>query len=278
MRLHILSDLHLDHAHSSAPPGELPVFTKEPWRIPRTDADVVIVAGDWCHGWDRRVGQAVDGVAVPLITVLGNHDWYDRDIPREGPNWTKNIRRKHPNVRVLNPGVVDLGRVRFVGCTWWAGLTWSENSKLTGKPLSQADLMAGVQRAINDFNWISHSPGYFTAAYMLEIHQRETTFLEKEIARAKRDGMTLVVVTHFSPSRRGIHATFAGSLANPYFHNDREDLTEGVTLWIHGHTHLSCDYIVPSTGCRVVCNTRGYPSDRMTSGFQPDLVVEVATP
>ena len=44
-------------------------------------------------------------------------------------------------------------------------------------------------------------------------------------------------------------------------------------LWVHGHTHDSCDYTLGDTG--VVCNPRGY--DDENTAFDRQLVVEVRT-
>ncbi len=42
-------------------------------------------------------------------------------------------------------------------------------------------------------------------------------------------------------------------------------------LWVHGHTHDSCDYHVGAT--RVVCNPKGYEYEN--KAFDPELVVRV---
>lgn len=54
-----------------------------------------------------------------------------------------------------------------------------------------------------------------------------------------------------------------------------DDLVEasGAVLWVHGHTHASCDYRIGRT--RVVCNPRGYHPDGLNSDFDPDFIVEV---
>ncbi len=81
-----------------------------------------------------------------------------------------------------------------------------------------------------------------------------------------------MVVTHFLPSRSSCHEKYHSNLVNAYFANDRDDLTAGVPLWIHGHTHSSFDYVLP-TGCRVVCNPRGYGTENRE--FQPKKVIEI---
>lgn len=52
------------------------------------------------------------------------------------------------------------------------------------------------------------------------------------------------------------------------------DLTDVIedgrpALWVHGHTHDSCDYELGAT--RIVCNPRGYEDEN--SAFDPELVV-----
>jgi Icc-related predicted phosphoesterase len=62
---------------------------------------------------------------------------------------------------------------------------------------------------------------------------------------------------------------------NPAFASGLEDVIEKYQpdLWIHGHTHVPCDYEL--CGTRVVCNPRGYPNEISSDGFAPDLVVEI---
>jgi Icc-related predicted phosphoesterase len=45
-------------------------------------------------------------------------------------------------------------------------------------------------------------------------------------------------------------------------------------LWIHGHTHVPCEYELFDT--QVVCNPGGYPGENRHSDFRDDLVVSVS--
>jgi hypothetical protein len=57
------------------------------------------------------------------------------------------------------------------------------------------------------------------------------------------------------------------------FASDLDWMLDGrAALWVHGHTHLSCDYEVGGT--RVVANQRGYPGE--DAGFDARLVLDVA--
>jgi hypothetical protein len=66
----------------------------------------------------------------------------------------------------------------------------------------------------------------------------------------------------------------------PAFCSDLSELVanSGAALWVHGHTHASCDYFAGQT--RVVCNPKGYGPVRTGGEYEnPDfdsgLVVEI---
>ena len=67
MRLHILSDLHLEFG--SAP------------EIPRTSANIVVLAGDIHLGREGRQWARKQFLDQPVIYVLGNHEFYRNSLP-----------------------------------------------------------------------------------------------------------------------------------------------------------------------------------------------------
>jgi hypothetical protein len=82
------------------------------------------------------------------------------------------------------------------------------------------------------------------------------------------------VVTHHLPLRQSIHPKYAGSELNPSFASELSDLMgPPASMWIHGHTHESFDYIVKGT--RIVCNPRGYFPMELNPEFDPALTLEV---
>ncbi len=90
-----------------------------------------------------------------------------------------------------------------------------------------------------------------------------------------------VIVTHHLPGSRSIAARFQGSSLNPAFASALEWLIERSEplLWVHGHTHSSCDYHIGTT--RILCNPKGYGPDHVRQTpitnpqFYPRLVIEV---
>jgi hypothetical protein len=89
-------------------------------------------------------------------------------------------------------------------------------------------------------------------------------------------GKKVVVITHNLPSIRSIPERYRTDLVSAAFASNLDDLVErsGALLWLHGHTHTACDYMIGRT--RVLCNPRGYPqeSPRQT-GFKFDLMVNI---
>ena len=107
-----------------------------------------------------------------------------------------------------------------------------------------------------------------------EEHRADWRFVAA--ASAEPNSGPTVVVTHHLPSRRSVSAEFADSALNPAFASDLDDLVtrSGAALWVHGHTHTSCDYTLGAT--RVVCNPKGYGPARECPAengeFNPSLI------
>lgn len=253
MRIALLSDLHL---------------SVQGLEHPRTDADVVVLAGDlsrpagaieWGKHFDR-----------PTLFVAGNHEFYGSDLAT-----TYALLREHAagtTVRVLERDVWIHEGVRFLGCTLWS------DHRLYESPEHRE---AGMQQAMafnRDFSRIRLAPDFdqvFSPAASQLLFDLSLAWLEEQFAQP-HDGPT-VVVTHFAPARGSIHPRFAGSPLNACFVSDLEAhiLRWQPVLWLHGHTHDSFDYRVGAT--RVVANPRGYaPKGEIENkAFDPGLVLEV---
>jgi predicted phosphodiesterase len=245
MKLHVLSDLHTEFA-DFAPPA--------------TGADVVVLAGD--------IGVGTAGVAwaaqqFPLTHVLyvpGNHEFYDHDI-----RIAEDLTDSAPgNVHVLDNDAFTIDGVRFLGATLWTDF------RLYG----EGEAWFARQRAkqyMRDFTVIRNGDRRFSPEDSVRLHEASKAWLVDELARAF-DGPT-VVITHHLPASPSISKRYVNDALNPAFASGLEDIIEKYRpdLWVHGHTHVPCDYQIFDT--RVLCNPRGYPGER--TGFSPGLVVEV---
>lgn len=247
MKLRILSDLHTEFGDFDPP---------------ETDADVVVLAGD--------IGVRTGGIewAVrrfsekPVIYVPGNHEYYGHDV-----GITDELKSGAPaNVHVLDRDVHKIGGVRFLGTTLWTDF------RLYG----EGEAWFSRQRAshsIKDFSAIRKEGRRFTPEDSVQLHDASKAWLVSEL-RNPFEGKT-VVVTHHLPATPSIASRYRNDPLNPAFASRLEDVIETYQpeLWIHGHTHVACDYEI--YGTRVVCNPRGYPSESSDRGFLPGLVVDV---
>jgi len=253
MKIALLSDLHL---------------SVQGLEHPRTDADVVVLAGDLARpagamAWARHFDR-------PTLFVAGNHEFYGSDLVS-----THTLLREHAQdsaVRVLERNAWVHEGVRFLGCTLWS------DHRLYESPEQRE---AGLQQALGfsrDFSRIRLSADFdqpFSPAASQLLFDASVAWLEEQFAQP-HDGPT-VVVTHFAPARGSIHPRFAGSPLNACFVSDLEEkiLRWQPVLWLHGHTHDSFDYEVGAT--RVVANPRGYaPKGEVENkDFDPQLVLEI---
>lgn len=70
-----------------------------------------------------------------------------------------------------------------------------------------------------------------------------------------------MVITHHLPSAGSVLTKYVDSELNAAFVSRIDETVVRSDLWLHGHSHESCDYVVDGTNgrtARVVCNPRGY--------------------
>lgn len=268
MRIWTLSDIHTEFG-TWAPPT-----------IP--DADICVLAGDIAAGAVPAIDWSHEHVLphMPVVQVLGNHEFYGSSIERE-----LNLAREYApraGVKLLENEAVVLDGVRFLGCTLWTDF----DLLAKGNPGGQQTALAAARSGMNDFARIKlrdFSKDRFHPEDAKAMHEASVAWLEAELA-TPHDGET-VVVTHHGPSPRSVHQRFAADPLTASFASDLEWLIERYqpSLWLHGHTHDSYDYDIGAT--RVVCNPRGYPPERRAKvqtpenlAFDPAMVIEVGEP
>jgi len=237
VKLWILSDLHVDVV-DDLDLGHHP------------DADLIIMPGDLSDGDFDPVPWLLstfsDAERARLVYIAGNHDAYSVGLSGI-PDRLRQL-RDAADVITLDREVVEIDGQRIVGCTMWS-------------PLSPAlDNLAGDLAAI---------PGFSGDAWRA-AHERDRVWLEESVTEGD------IVVTHHAPAWTGLDVRMQQnprlmSLSSGYF-ADMTDLIEQrrPAMWVHGHTHVTCEYEVGDT--RVVSNAAGRGR---AFHFQPGYVVEV---
>ncbi len=246
MKLQVLSDIHLEF---------------EGFVLPDAGADVLVLAGDTAPG-SRGVEWALDlPASVPVLYLLGNHEFYHHQIPGLIDKLRNITRGMH--VHILENDSLVIGGVRFLGCSLWTDFLLNGNA-----PLSELD----AAQSMNDFRLISKADGLpFQPVDAKEIHRVSRAWLEGQLGIPHRP---TVVLTHHAPSSKSVPNDLAGSPLNPVYASNLEDLilSRQPALWVHGHMHQPVDYHIGKT--RIVSNPRGYPNQR-DNGFDPRRIIEV---
>ncbi len=250
MRIHVLSDLHVEIASYHPQP---------------VACDVVVLAGDIGNHvqgivWARHVWPDKEVVYVP-----GNHEYYRQE--RTETLQQMRVVARESGVHLLDNDEVVIGGIRFLGSTLWTDFN------LFGEELRKLAMLEGKEY-LNDFRLIRERERVFTPARSAQLHKTSRKWLAARLQQSF-SGKT-VVITHHLPSARSIAERYKASLTSACFASSLDELMGASALWIHGHTHDSFDYVL--RGTRVVCNPRGYcrnPARPENVEFEPGLVVEV---
>ena len=191
-----------------------------------------------------------------------NHEVYGYDV-RD----VDMLSRAAPsNVRVLSDRSCQIDGARFLGATLWTDFKFNGEAEAWFARRT-------AKSSIDDFDLIRNGDRLFTPEDSVHLHRVSVHWLVTEFEK-KHPGPT-IEVTHHLPSSLSVAKRYSGNSLNPAFASRLEGIIEKYQpdLWIHGHTHVPCDYEV--FGTRVIRNPRGYPGERNQPVFRPDLVVSV---
>ena len=167
MRIHVLSDLHIEFGD---------------FQYPEVDADLTILAGD-IHVKRNGLKWILEAIPDrPVIYIMGNHEFYGERLPR----LTEKLKDQAAgtNVHVLENDCFELDGFRFFGATLWTDMVGSIEA----------------QQTMNDYKRIRHHPSYrkLRPVNTRAEHQNSVTQLGKFLNSG--DPAKSIVVTHHAPS------------------------------------------------------------------------------
>ncbi|MGM4916234.1 metallophosphoesterase family protein [Tardiphaga sp. 813_E8_N1_3] len=276
MRVAVISDVHTDITHNGyEPPLDV-------------DADLVVVAGDamapatLALPWLRKAF----GPDLPIIYVLGNHDFYS-DHRSADTKTTWEWQREHAprvaaenGITLLDDQAVVIEGVRFIGATLW--------TDFSARPpyVSFDDAVRSAAKAMNDYKLIKTGRGRSKDTLRprdtVNAHKISRAYIKRTLEEPTECAET-VVITHHAPSYRSLlNKGLSFTDLDWCYASNLETLMQGPnapSLWIHGHIHRNQDYVVGNT--RVIANPRGYPTrfvpnaPRENPDFDPHLAIEV---
>lgn len=269
MKAWVISDIH------SSP---LDLLHRRQLSVPR--ADICICAGDIAGDIERAIDFLHAEIAphMPVVAVLGNHDYYGSSIDRAleyARKWTVGT-----NVHILENDTFRRGDLRIVGATLWTDFEIAAHDSGHLPVQARRDLaVRESMRYLLDFRLIYRSDarvgdesGLITADEMISRHEESRAYIENEIAKSFKG--TTMVLTHHAISQKSLDPRFTGHISNAAFASDLTDVIHARRphFWVHGHIHRFADYVEGDT--RVLCNPRGYVGEFGTSGFRLGFVVD----
>lgn len=278
-RLQIVSDLHLEVGCQYAT-----------FSIPVT-APYLVLAGDIGRLLDYD--ELLHDFLAPLVPryrrvfyVLGNHEFFGMSYAEgiEAAQCLENEPSLQGKLTLLNCGRwteeergaacnTSSPRLTVIGCTLWSWV-----------PEEARDI---VQAKVGDFRKMTAR----TVADHNAQHRLEAAWLRRQVEETRQNSQSVVcVVTHHAPSLQGTsrpeHATnpWTSGFATEMLGEEGGPWSEGVDLWVYGHTHHCVDQVCH--GVRLLANQRGYAigdgSVRSTEAlgnrarvFDPGLTVDL---
>jgi predicted phosphodiesterase len=286
MELRIWSDLHLEFSAmdvTNDPPVPVLVLSGDimlaqllhdyPYNYGETFSEPPIVQGRYQKALEfRKFLLDCSNQYDHVVYVAGNHEFYNSKW-HAALDYLREECANYPNVHFLEQDLVKIDDVFFIGGTLWTDC--NKRDDLT---------LYHLKQMMNDFRIIREEKQNFRPISPLDTvirHERTLGYFKQVILnlRNQHTDPKIVIVGHHAPSNLSIH---------PRYHNDQvmnggyySDLSEfmldnpEVKLWCHGHTHTTFDYTIGE--CRVVCNPRGYQSDKYSeyTDWNQNLIIEI---
>lgn len=264
MKIHLLSDLHIDsYQKRQLPMGDLP----------KTDADIVILAGDISNsslGMHWSIAQSKK-INLPILYIAGNHEYFDENILTF--DHQLNTLCADTNVTFLQQKAYDFKGVRFLGCTLWTDFCYQIDKPFANLPNidHKNARLELIQTQMRDYQGIYEGSGLLTIEHVKSINQQHQQWLKNALQTAYQQQIPTVVISHHGISPRSISEKYQDSPINASFISDMTSWLHqkwAPALWLHGHTHDAFDYIEGNT--RVIVNPRAYPKETSSTAVAFD--------
>jgi predicted phosphohydrolase len=270
MKIHLVSDLHLEFGYQTMPGG-----------------DVLILAGDICEAKalrrefhetklvDREPGKFrchdFFEFEIPkykkVFMVMGNHEHYHGRFDK---TYSQLKELLPDNVTLLEDELVEHEGVMFMGATLWTNCNNADSLTFYHLKAMMNDYKV-VQNHYKDKDQYFKLQPEFT--FRTHLKTMEWFKLMLSMHREK----PFVVITHHAPSFKSVPPHFVhDQLMNGGYASDLSEFildNENIKVWTHGHMHDPVDYMIGDT--RILSNPRGYHGYENSANFDPGFSFEV---
>ena len=265
MKLRIASDLHTEFW-----PGSIKVDTLDEVLPPlETDGESVLcLGGDTgllhrAETWLTIIKHLAKRFKA-VVFILGNHEFYHNNYFNRIHMLQREVKLP-ANVYFLEDQSITIEDTVFIGSTLWTDMNeWDE---LT---------MRMAFKSMMDYRCMRLGLGLLAQVSDTILKFEDSKkFIFSTLADFNTEAFKTVVLTHHMPSYLSVDPLFKGDLLNPAFVTELQPEIEEAKpdVWIHGHTHSSCDYKIDNT--RVICNPYGYRDVEVNKKYIKDLVIDI---
>jgi Icc-related predicted phosphoesterase len=231
MKLHILSDIHMERSDYV------------PLEIPQTNSDAIVLAGDINSGFDstsaflKELAQEHD---KKIFYVLVNNCAYGSVLHKLRDEWAG---ADIDSVHYLDDNI----STEFMGYTFHGGTFWPLYQDMSDDQIVADDeIRMGKKKKIS----YDHDNRAINAFDYIEQTKRSLGYLDTALNENEKN----IVISHFAPSWKSQHKFWHEGVIQGRHASNMEDFinNHNIKLWIHGHIHYKCDYMVGET--RIMSN------------------------
>ena len=259
MKLHLLSDIHLEFAPLDLPGGDVlmlagDIFVADNFREYRTNRTAELHRKEV----DEFFNQATSKYNK-VVYIAGNHEHYRGNFQDTHNLIREHFQKKEWKIAFLDNSCFELNSEYVIfGSTFWTDFNGNDFGACQA-----------AKTGMNDFRMISYEnqnkKGSLSPFDTTEFNATARSALE--MALEFYSGKKFIVMSHHLPDMLSVAAKYGSDPLNYAFANTGlKDFIKNhsqIKYWFHGHTHSSCDYLIGD--CRVVCNPRGY-----AKSYRPD--------
>lgn len=269
MKIAYCDDLHLE-------------VGKRDFELP--DADILILAGDICLGFDLRDSFEfahtsrnqreffidVSKKYKQVLYIPGNHDYWDNTLTRAISDVQEFLDSENlDNIKFSDSFSIEINDVKFVCATLWTDINKGQPSahNMYGSSYNSAYMRDYERIKVDSFAETSKS---FMQTDSMLLHSMHRDFIAEEV----KNHTKVIVVTHHAPLMTCVDTDNHSNLDYFYGCTDMEDIildNEQIKYWIYGHTHDPMEQEVGST--KLITNPRGYCGyDSLAKNFRIKVI------
>lgn len=255
-------------------------FTKE------TGGDVLLLAGDITtaammrpHRTDsearnhekymKKFKKDVIDNYSSVYMVMGNHDHYNSIFKNTRNELVQSFNRQGlSKIHILDNDVVKIDDWTLVGATLWTDFNKADPYTMFTVEKGMNDFRLIGKEDVQDMNYFNKTSNRkIDAEFILNEHNISKEYIREVV----EDNDKVVVMTHHAPTSLSANREHSGNTLDYGYFSDLSDLildNHSIKYWIHGHTHMSVDYTIGDSQCKILSNQRGYYFENSAKKFK----------